>query len=89
MNIPEVATVVSIVVICYLIGMSVKASSLLIFCLFIVQSGRRNGKGIAALFLSLFRRGRSPCPQQTADLDHTGLFICLNSVWDQRYQKCP
>ena len=28
MNIPEVATVVSIVVICYLIGMIVKASSL-------------------------------------------------------------
>jgi len=69
--------------------MSVNPSSLRIFCLFIVQSGRRNGEGIAALFLSLFRRGLSPCPQQTADLDHTGLFIWLNSVRDQRYQKCP
>ena len=30
--------------------MSVNASSLRIFCLFIVQSGRRNGKGIKATF---------------------------------------
>ncbi len=40
----------------------VNVSSLLIFCLFIVQSRRRNRKGIAALFLSLFRRGLSPRP---------------------------